>query len=225
MSDTTVTTETPSPTPAPPLPNTSEARTPQGELKDQAPPTPTPTSTTTPKEETKPPPAPAAPETYEAFKLPEGVKLEGEQLESATKLFKDMGLSQEKAQSLVDFHVAQLKSVADASSAAYEAMRADWQAKAKADPDIGPKMDQIKENVGRLYASIGDPKLVNDFKEVMNLTGAGDNPAFIKMLNKLSAFVTEGRHVAASGPSAHGQRAPGTSERPTAAAALYPNNP
>jgi hypothetical protein len=104
-------------------------------------------------------------------------------------------------------------------------MRTKWQTDSKADPDIGPKLTQIKENVGRLYSAIGDPKLVSDFKQIMDISGVGDNPAFIKMLNKFSDFVIEGRHVAGAAPSKHGQSAPGTSERPTAAAALYPNNP
>jgi hypothetical protein len=225
MSDTTVTTD-------PPMPNSPEARTPTGELKDASTTTTTSTETTpetkpeaTSTESKKDEVPSGAPEKYEDFKLPDGVKLEPESLKSATDLFKSLNLPQAAAQSLVDFHTAQLKAVADAPSKAYDDMRADWQAKAKADPEIGPHMTKIKENVGRLYNAIGDAKLVDDFKQIMDLTGAGDNPAFIKVLNKLSSFVTEGTHVAGAQPSKFGQQEPGKSERPTAAQALYPNNP
>ncbi len=179
---------------------------------------------TTPPEP-KPEPAPGAPETYTDFTLPEGVKLEGETLKSAQELFKALNLPQDGAQKLVDFHLGQIRAATEASSKAYEDMRADWQAKSKADSEIGPHMAKIKENVGRLYDAIGDAKLVGEFKQIMDLTGAGDNPAFIKVLNKLSSFVTEGHHVTGAQPSKFGQTPPGTGERPSTAHALYPNNP
>lgn len=224
MSDTTVTVD-------PPLPNSPEARTPSGELKNQAP-TTTPTSSPTPSEtptETPPPEeakaAPAAPEKYDDFKLPEGVKLEGDSLKSAQDLFKGLNLPQESAQKLVDFHVAQLKASSESSSRAYEDMRADWQARTKADPDLGPKLPQIKETVGRALDSLGDAKLVADFRQAMDITGAGDHPAFVKAFYKLAQSVTEGRHVSGQNPSQFGQIKPGTDGKPTVAQALYPNNP
>src|SRR5258706_10295271 len=231
MSDTTVTTEAP-------LPNSPEARTPTGELKDQAQ-----TTTTTPIEEkpleskaepekdgntllTEKKESPSgAPEKYEDFKLPEGVKLEGETLKSAQELFKALNLPQDGAQRLVDFHLSQIKAATEASSKAYDDMRATWQTAAKADAEIGPHMAKIKENVGRLYDAIGDAKLVGEFKQIMDLSGVGDNPAFIKFLNKASQYVIEGKHVSGGSPSKFGQQAPGTNERPSAAQALYPNNP
>src|SRR6266481_2078186 len=221
MSDTTMTTEAP-------LPNSPEARTPTGELKDASQTTTTtPTDPTPPEPKAEPKPeAPAgAPEAYTDFTLPEGVKLEGETLKSAQELFKALNLPQDGAQRLVDFHLGQIRAATEASSKAYDDMRAGWQTASKADPEIGPHMAKIKENVGRLYDAIGDAKLVGEFKQIMDLTGAGDNPAFIKVLNKLSSFVTEGRHVTGTQPSKFGQTVPGTGERPSTAHALYPNNP
>jgi hypothetical protein len=46
----------------------------------------------------------------------------------------------------------------------------------------------------------------------MNLTGAGDHPAFVKAFNKLAAFVTEGSHVTGKGPSDLGQKPLGAPE-------------
>jgi hypothetical protein len=174
----------------------------------------------------KKPDAPAgAPEKYTDFKLPEGIKLEGDQLTAATTLFKESGLSQDAAQKMVDFHVAQLKATAEAPLAAYQAQREAWQTAAKADPEIGPKLAAVKETLGRAYDSLGDPALVAEFKAAMDLTGVGDNPAFIKAFYRFAQRVTEGKHVAGGGPSPHGQRAPGASAVPTPAQALYPNLP
>jgi hypothetical protein len=57
----------------------------------------------------------------------------------------------------------------------------------------------------------------------MDYTGAGNNPAFIKAFWKMAQALTEGGHVAGTGPAPIGQKPPGAAERPTAAKALYPN--
>lgn len=219
---------------AQPLMNEPAARTTTGEILDQGAKPPEPNTNTTPPIETKPPepkletkPAEAAkpegaPEKYEDFKVPEGMKLEGETLTSATKLFKDLNLTQAGAQSLVDFHSVQLKAAAEAPLAEYDRIRTEWKTKADADPDIGPKAAQIKETVSRALDTIGDKALVDDFKHAMNLTGVGDHPAFIKVLNKLASQVIEGRPAQGAGPSAASQVAPG-SKPPSIANAMYPN--
>src|SRR5712671_1685898 len=121
MTDTTVTTD-------PPTGNSPEARTVDGTLKDQNPPTETTTPTPEkkpegqsfltqtheapkeepkegdPKPEDKPkdPPAVGAPDKYADFKVPDGFKFDEKALTEATAAFKELGLSQEKAQKLVD---------------------------------------------------------------------------------------------------------------------------
>jgi len=231
-----------------PLANAPEARTEMGEIKDVSlipspPPTPetpvppSPPISTPPKEgetlltEGDKPPEPAkAPDKYEDFKLPEGVELKGDQLTAAHALFKDLMLPQDAAQKLVDFHTAQMKAAVEGPAKALSDMRADWQAKTHTDPDIAKVsvdgktgLDAVKINVAKVFSAIGNEKLVNDFKEVMNLTGVGDHPAFINVINKLAGFVTEGKHVSGSQPSIHGQSPGGRVEQPTAAQALYPN--
>ena len=119
---------------------------------------------------------------------------------------------------------------AKAPESTYTAMRTDWQAKVQSDPELakavnGDKtgLDAVKLDISRALNSLGDAALVADFKAAMDLTGAGDHPAFVKALWKLSSFITEGKHVSGGGPSVHGQRPLGQSERPSAASALYPN--
>lgn len=250
MSDTTVTTETPV-TP-PPLPNDAAARSPTGEILDASTPT-TPPKTETPPSESKTspdssqttsssePPKPddkkpdasktGAPEAYTEFTLPEGLKLAPETLEAATPIFKELGLSQEQAQRLVSFHADQLKAAsAAAQEASYTEMRADWRTKTLADTDIKSYsldgktgMDAVKVDIGRALGTL-DPTLRADFQAAMDLTGAGDHPAFVKAMWRLSQAISEGRPVSGKGPSPHGQTPPG-SKPPTAAQALYPNLP
>lgn len=177
-----------------------------------------------PKSEPK---APAgAPETYAAFTLPEGYKLDDSVLSTATPIFKELGLTQEQAQKLVEFHVGQMKEASEGPLNLVQTLRSQWQGELKADTEIGSKLPQVKVEIDRALATIGDAKLVNDFKAAMNLTGVGDHPAFAKLLYKLAQKIpTEGTHVQGGGPSPHGQAAHGVAQRPSAAQAMFPNLP
>ena len=121
-----------------PMPNTPEARTETGELRDAS--QTTTTSTETPSEAA--PAAPTgAPETYADFKAPEGQTLDKATIEAALPIFKELGLSQDAAQKLVDFHAAQsAKTNADLTKAVDD-MRAGWRDAVMKDPEIGPKLE------------------------------------------------------------------------------------
>lgn len=178
---------------------------------------------------TDPKPA-AVPEKYEAFKVPDGYTLSPETVDKIAPVLKELGLDQAGAQKLVDFHVAQLIESAKAPAATYEATRTEWQGKAKADPEMSAYsldgktgLDAVKIDLGRALNSIGDAPLVAEFKAAMDLTGAGDNPAFIKTFWKLAQRVTEGKAVTGGNPSPLGQRDPSKATKPTAAQSMYPN--
>lgn len=239
-----------------PLMNDDSARTPMGEILDQAavPPTPaeiaaaaraatdsqTTTTETTPKpitdpaakpaEETKPAPSAGAPEAYADFTAPEGYKLDAKAIEAALPVFKEMGLNQEQAQKLVTMQANQMIEAAKAPTATYETMRRDWRAAVDADADIKAYsrdgksgLDAVKIDLGRAMATLPE-SLRTEFKAAMDLTGAGDNPAFVKAFWKMAQQIAEPGHVGGKGPSLAGQQAPGT-KPPTTAQALYPNLP
>lgn len=227
---------------SPPSVNEQAARTETGELKDQSlspdgqipngNPEPekkpdTLESEKKPEGEAKPKPEGGAPEAYADFKVPDGITLEGETLTKATDLFKGLGLTQDAAQSLVDFHTAQMKSLAGVPDRAFDEMTAGWKTAAAADPEIGApdsvKGKAIREDLGRALDTLGNPKLVTEFKDAMNLTGVGDHPAFIKVMATWAKTIIEPRNVSAKGPSEHGQSDKGTKERPSVAQGMYPN--
>jgi hypothetical protein len=154
------------------------------------------------------PDAPKAPDTYADFKAPEGYTLDPKAIESALPIFKELGLTQDQAQRLVTQQAQLMIEAAKAPQATYERTRADWQASVLNDPDIkaassGGKVgiDAVKVDIGRALTALGDIKLASDFKAAMDLTGAGDHPAFVKAFWKLSQLVGEGRHVSGAGPS------------------------
>ena len=105
MTDAPLETAAPAPTQTqtPPLPNDPAARTADGTLKDAQTLT-TPEPKVEPKADDKPI-APTVPEKYD-FKAPEGQSLDAALVERATPIFKELGLTQDAAQKLVDFYNA-----------------------------------------------------------------------------------------------------------------------
>lgn len=171
---------------------------------------------------------PVVPEKYSDWKLPEGYELDSGVSEKAGGLFKELGLSQEAAQKLVDFYsenaIASHKEMMDA----FWAQRIEWRNAMKADPDLKDLRfngDNIAADsplvvtVNRALEGLQNPKLVADFRAAMNDTGAGDSPAFVKVLYALAKQVTEGTTYASGGPVA-------PQRRPSPGEAIYgPNGP
>jgi len=194
------------------------------------------TPTTTPSSETKtdapkPPkslineegPAQGAPEKYEDFKTPEGFALDKDVAGEFGTLAKKGNLSQAFAQELVDFYVKQQQQMNNAPAEFYEAKQNEWKEQINSDPEIGgSKWNGTKASIGRLFDSLGDSKLTDSFREAMDYTGAGNNPAVVKFLARVAQRLTEGGPVRGGGPSSEGFRRPG--EGPISAArAIYPH--
>lgn len=229
--------------------NSTEARTTDGTLKDQSTTTTTESSDTAKTEQQgsegttlltegdktktegektegdKKDEVKGAPEKYEPFKAPEGHEYTKESIAEAEGLFRELGLNQAQAQKLMDTYAAKALAAQGASAAAYKTMREGWQAEVKADPEIGKILPAVKVTIGRALDSLGDPALATSFKAGMDLTGAGDHPAFVKTFYKLAQAVVESGHVAGTGPSPLGQSANGKAAPKSAAQAMYPNLP
>ena len=180
-----------------------------------------------PEGATKPPVA-GAPEKYGDWKLPDGYALDTGVSEAASGLFKDLNLTQDQAQKLVDFYSEHAIKSSKETLDAWQATRKEWREGIVNDPQLG-KLTGSNGNFGpdsalvvtvnRALDGLQNPKLVSDFKDAMELTGAGDNPAFVKVLYALASKVTEGTTYARGEPAKDANR------RPTAGAALYPNLP
>lgn len=163
---------------------------------------------------------------YKPFTVPEGYELVPEVATEAASIFKELGLNQDQAQKLVDFYGKQIQgrdtSNTTAAETAWQETNKAWQTETMADPDLGPNIFKVKETISRALDSLNDPALTKEFKQVMDMTGAGNHKAFVKAFYKLAQSATEGRHVKGSGPTGESQRAPGQG-KPSAAQALYPN--
>src|SRR5882757_2958287 len=192
-----------------PAANTPQARSPTGEILDA---TQTPATTTSDGQATSSDSTtseagaeaeakPKAPDAYTDFKLPEGYKLEPTVLAEVTPIFKDLNLTQDQAQKLVDAHTKMV--AADAKN--YADMRSGWVKDIAKDPDMGHKLDTVKLDIGRALTHLGDPELVSAATEALAFTGAGDHPAVAKLVWKFAQLVNEGRPVTGANPSPLGQ--------------------
>lgn len=171
----------------------------------------------------KDPAAPlGAPEKYEDFKLPEGLEIKPETMAEASKLFKGLNLDQTQAQSLLDFHAAQLKAVTDAPFKTVVDLKTNWESTLRDTygKDIEPG-GKLNVSIARMIDAL-PAKISADFREAMDLTLAGSNPAFVAAMKHWAESLSEGTTVRGNGPSPLGQKSPDAAPR-SIAQALYPN--
>lgn len=172
-------------------------------------------------------PEPGAPDKYEDYKVPEGFILDPEVKTEADKLFKGMNLSQDQAQSLVSFYTDKVKEAFEAPFNAYQDQRKEWRAAAEQMPELKGKLSnggEVLTTIGRALDSLGDPQLASDFRQAMDMTGAGDNPHFILTFYRMAQRLVEGSHVTGRGPAVSGQQRPNQPAR-SVAQDLWPNLP
>lgn len=176
------------------------------------------------KKDTKPS---GAPEKYEAFKVSEGYELTEEGSTKVNTLFKELNLTQEQGQKLVSMYAEEIQKVAQDPVDYWRTMQSDWKKEITNDKAYGDGAGKLRPETMKAISDIKNimgPELRDQFEEAMDLTGAGNNPAFIKGMVAISKLLSEGSHVAGNGPSKFGQQKPGAPSGP-GAAAMYPSLP
>ncbi|MBJ4919195.1 peptidase, partial [Salmonella enterica subsp. enterica serovar Indiana] len=106
-----------------------------------------PNKPTQPKEETPP----GAPEKY-AFTAPEGQELDTSALAQFEPVARELNLTQEQAQKLVDVYPKVLAGVQQQQAESWQKQTEDWAAAVKADKDIGG--DKLASNLGAAQRAI-----------------------------------------------------------------------
>lgn len=145
---------------------------------------------------------------YTDFTLPEGVQLDSALLEQAVPIFKELGLSKEQAQKLVDIQVKQAQSQTDAFNQQLET----WRTSAKNDKEYGG--EGFDQNIALARAAlnkVGTPEL----KQLLNDSGVGDHPEVIRLMVRVGKMTAEDNPTSNRRPAAVKQ---------DNAAILYPND-
>ncbi len=152
---------------------------------------PDPAKTDEPKKEAEPPKA-LDPKDYK-LELPEGLKAEDPLLSKFLEGAAEAGLPQDKVQALVARVAPDLMRQVAEPYEAWNQLQTDWQSQVKADPEIGgARLPEALARISTLMDRFGDPGL----REALTMTGAGNNPAIIKSLNRMALAMTEGKLVA-----------------------------
>ncbi|EMG2396704.1 peptidase [Klebsiella pneumoniae] len=128
-----------------------------------------------------------APEKY-GFQAGEGVELDAEALKDFEPVARELNLTNEQAQKLVDAYPKILAGVQQRQADAWQAQTEEWAATVKADKEIGG--DKLTANLGvaqRALDTFGTPAL----KEYLNGTGLGNHPELVKAFVKVGKAMSE----------------------------------
>lgn len=142
-----------------------------------------PNKPTPPKEETPP----GAPEKY-AFTAPEGQELDTSALAQFEPVARELNLTQEQAQKLVDVYPKVLAGVQQQQAESWQKQTEDWAATVKADKDIGG--DKLASNLGAAQRAI-DTFGTKELKEYLDGTGLGNHPELVKFCIKVGKGMAE----------------------------------
>ena len=181
-----------------------EGTPPQGDVK--------PADSTKPEGDVKPPAEgaakegdgkPVVPDKYE-LKLPEGAILEAADVEDTAALAKELGLSNEAAQKLLEKRNADRATLLESQQQFLRDSVSSWENAVKADPEIiGEKGTEFQANVKLAKQALnrfGSPELIKALKE----TGYGSHPDLVRMMVRVgkamrSDEMHEGKNLGGGG--------------------------
>ena len=149
------------------------------------------------------------------------MEFNSERLAPVLDTFKELNLSQAGAQRIMDLYTKEVSEATEAPYKLWKDTQESWRTEIMQDPNIGGKLDQVRASTSKMIDGLGDPKLAADFRSAMDFTGAGNNPAFIRLFYALAQRMTEGGAVSGGGPAGVGT--PGGGKPASIANAMYPN--
>lgn len=153
--------------------------------------------------------AAAAPEKYD-FVMPEGFELNQEVAGEFEAYARELNLPQDKAQAVVNMGVKLMQSAQTKQAEMYQQTQEQWRNEVVNDKEIGGQA--LAENLS--YAAKVLDTFAPDLRGVLDETGLGNHPAFVKAFVKIGKAISEDRLVGGA------QQTPGAISDP--AAKLFP---
>ena len=143
--------------------------------------------------ETPPAPEPIA---YEAPTMPDGVVLDNERLGAADAVFRELGISNEGRQRLIDMYVAERQDDAartlQGQHDAFADVKRTWRESAMADPEIGGAAIRTSvESANRAIQSFTTDKTRQPFMDMLTASGLDSHPEMIRFLNYVDRKFSE----------------------------------
>lgn len=136
--------------------------------------------------------AEGAPEEYAEFTMPEGIELDTEMAAEFKGAAKDLNLTQEAAQRMVDLAAKMRQRDVEA----IVNLRAEWVDQTKSDKEIGgDKLDATLGVARKAVDAYGSPA----FKELLNQSGLGNHPEVVRFMANVGKTVSEDKVVKGNG--------------------------
>ena len=134
---------------------------------------------------------------YEKFTVPEGFDYDDGKVSEFATLARELNLSQEQAQKLVDLHVRHWLGFEEQTRAQAE----EWRKQTMNDPEFGgQKFMQSLQDAHRFVNAFGGEKL----RIALDATGAGNHPEIFKAFALAGRLLGEDRHVTGAGAAPAG---------------------
>ena len=129
---------------------------------------------------------------YEKFTIPEGFDYDDGKVNEFSALARELNLSQEQAQKLVDLHVRHWLGFEEQT----KAQAREWSRQSMEDPEFGgQKFTQSLRDAHRFINVFGGEKL----KAALEATGAGNHPEIFKAFARAGRILGEDRLVTGAG--------------------------
>lgn len=197
------------PAPAAVTPAADPAPAEQSALLNQTPPE---TAEDPQAEEPKAEEPQGAPETYEEFKMPEGIQIDAKALESFTPIAKELNLTQDQAQKLVDVYAQQVEALHAAQVQQMVETRRGWREQVENDQEIGGA--KVNENVGQAIMALSR-YATPELRQALEESGLGDHPEMVRFCYRVGKALAEDQMPTGNTPVPERKK--------SAAELLYPN--
>ena len=157
---------------------------------------------------------PAPLPTYEAFVLPDTFKADEAKIGDFTNALAEFEIAskadhaevQKLGQALLDRHVMEVKNQVEAlqklQNESWENTKNEWRKQFESDPEIGGKRMETTVNAAREFIRThgGTPEQQTQIRQMLDITGAGNHPAMIRLLAQAAKSMQEGKPLPANKP-------------------------
>lgn len=125
--------------------------------------------------------------------MPHGVELDQELMGKATPILKELGLSNDQASRLVPLVAEVQERVVTALNDDFTALKTDWAKAAKGDPQLGgARWSETMRLADKAMTAGGAPK-GSEFRALLDESGLGNHPAFIRVFRRLGEHLSRTR--------------------------------
>jgi hypothetical protein len=143
-------------------------------------------------EDDKPKEPEGAPETYDAFTMPEGFEIAEDKLIAFTEFAKAKGLTQAEAQSQIELATSLVQEAMQAQAAAFTEIADGWRQSVINDPELGGA--NLAENLS-IAAKARDQFGTPELKKLLDDYRLGDNPELVRFFTKVGKAMSDDNFV------------------------------